>query len=256
MDTPPQPQPQRSNLLADLVEAIRFLTIIPIPGTPTNASSSLAKAITFFPLVGLLLGVLLALVGLATGWFWGNSVRAVAIVVAGGALTAGLHLDGLADTFDGVMSWRPRERKLEIMRDSRIGVMGALALIAVFGLKVALLSTARAWVPALLLAPTLGRWAMSYALCRYPAARADGLGAAAQMHSGPAALRNATLIALAAALLIAGLRGVIACALVWLVTRTLARWWTRDLGGLTGDTYGALCEIGEVVVLAALTARL
>jgi adenosylcobinamide-GDP ribazoletransferase len=161
----------------------------------------------------------------------------------------------LSDTFDGVMSWRPRERKLEIMRDSRMGVMGALALLAILALKTALLSAAGTWTTALLVAPALGRWAMCFGLCRYPSARADGLGAMVQAQSESSTLRGATLIAAVAALVIAGPRGLLALALVWLVSRALARWWVRDLGGLTGDTYGALCEIGEVVALAALTAR-
>jgi adenosylcobinamide-GDP ribazoletransferase len=155
-----------------------------------------------------------------------------------------------------MMSWRPPERKLEIMRDSRMGVMGALALAAILGLKVALLLTASTWASALLLAPALGRWAMCYGLCRYPSARPNGLGATIQAQSEPTTLRNATIVAAVAALVIAGPRGMVALALVWLIARALARWWARDLGGLTGDTYGALCEIGEVVVLATLTARI
>jgi len=256
MDTESQPQQHRSGLLDPLIEAIRFLTIIPVPGVPSVRTSLLANATACFPLVGVLIGALLALVGLATNWLWDDGVRAVAIVVTWGVVTAGLHLDGLSDTFDGVMSWRPRERKLEIMRDSRMGVMGALALAAILGLKAALLYTTSAWAPALLLAPALGRWAMCYGLCRYPSARANGLGATVQAQSEPTTLRGATMIAAVAALVIAGPRGVVALALVWLVARALARWWARDLGGLTGDTYGALCEIGEVVALAALTARI
>jgi adenosylcobinamide-GDP ribazoletransferase len=68
-------------------------------------------------------------------------------------------------------------------------------------------------------------------------------------------MRDSTLIAIGLALLVAGPRGVLTLALVWLAMCWLARWWTRDLGGLTGDTYGALCEIGEVIALAALTVR-
>ena len=109
-------------------------------------------------------------------------------------------------------------------------------------------------VSALLLAPAFGRWTLCYGLCTYPSARPDGLGVMAQAQSTPSTLRNATILAAIAAISIAGLRGTMALALVWLVARTLARWWTRDLGGLTGDTYGALCELGEVVALAALTA--
>jgi adenosylcobinamide-GDP ribazoletransferase len=238
-----------------LGEALRFLTIIPLPGMPPSSEGSIGRAIPLFPLAGLVLGALLAALGAVLGGLWGDGVRAVGLVVAWGVLTAGLHLDGLSDTFDGVMSWRGRERKLEIMRDSRIGAMGALALAAVLGLKVAWLAAAGdAWLPAIVLAPVLGRWADVYGIVTFPPAREGGLGKTFQSMLGPRDFSLATATALSAALLLAGPRGLAALLLVWLVSHALGRWWTRDLGGLTGDTYGALCEIGEAVTLAVLTA--
>jgi adenosylcobinamide-GDP ribazoletransferase len=240
-----------------LGEALRFLTIIPVPGLPAMSETAIGRAIPLFPLAGLLLGLLLAGLGAVLGPLWSEGVRAVGLVVAWGVLTAGLHLDGLSDTFDGVLSWRSRERKLEIMRDSRIGAMGALALAAVLALKIALLASAgAAWLPAIVLAPVLGRWADVYGIVFFPAAREGGLGKSFQSMLGPRDFAVASLTALAAALLLAGPRGLVALLLVWLVAHLLGRWWTRDLGGLTGDTYGALCEIGEVVALAALTATI
>lgn len=236
-------------------EAIRFLTVIPAPGMPPMSEAGIPRAIPYFPFAGFLLGLPLAAIGWGAGEVWGETVRAVAIVVAWGVLTAGLHLDGLSDTFDGVMSWRSRERKLEIMRDSRIGAMGALALAAVLSLKIVLLAGAGdAWLAATLLAPVIGRWADVYGIVRFPPAREGGLGRTfqAQLRRGDFAIASLTTLALALAL--AGAHGVIALALAWLITHMLGRWWTRDLGGLTGDTYGALCEIAEVVTLAALTA--
>lgn len=242
--------------LEPLGEALRFLTIIPTPGMPPWTEAGFGRAIPLFPLAGLLIGLILAAAGSLTGALWGAGVRAVGVVVAWGVVTAGLHLDGLSDTFDGVMSWRDRERKLEIMRDSRIGAMGALALAAVLGLKVALLATAGdRWLVAALVAPAIGRWADVYGIVFFPPAREGGLGRTFQALLGPRDFPLATLIALAAAL-IGGVAGIVALALAWLVTHALGRWWTRDLGGLTGDTYGALCEIAEVVALAALTATL
>jgi adenosylcobinamide-GDP ribazoletransferase len=116
-------------------------------------------------------------------------------------------------------------------------------------------ATGEAWLRAAWLAQVLGRWAMTYGLCWFPPARANGLGHTIQSQVRRGDFIVATATALALALALAGAQGLIACALVWLSAHLLARWWTRDLGGLTGDTYGALCEIAEVVALAALAAQ-
>jgi adenosylcobinamide-GDP ribazoletransferase len=216
---------------------------------------SMVAAIPLFPAAGLIIGALLLPIGWLGDLFWGELVRAALVVVAWGIITGGLHLDGLSDTFDAVMSWRPRERKLEIMKDSRIGAMGALALIAVLLLKVAFLASAGAqWWQAVLIAPVLGRWADCYGIYFFPAAREGGLGR--DFHNQ--VLRRdfllATIFAASVAVIVAGLLGIIAMLAVLAAAHLLARWWTRDLGGLTGDTYGALNEIGEVVALAVLVA--
>jgi adenosylcobinamide-GDP ribazoletransferase len=249
-------QPEAPPLLERLGEALRFLTILSVPGLPPAREGAIGHALPLFPLAGAVIGALLVALGWLAGLLWGDLARAALLVVGWGVLTAGLHLDGLADTFDAVMSWRPRERKLEIMKDSRIGTMGALALVAVLGLKLAWLAQAGPrWLPAVLLAPALGRWAAIYGIFRFPPAREGGLGRDFQAQARGPALLTATLSAAALALL-GGPRGLLALALVWGVSHLLGRWWTRDLGGLTGDTYGALCEIAEAVALAVLTAEL
>jgi adenosylcobinamide-GDP ribazoletransferase len=256
MGTPTEPEntPNHWGPLWPLGEALRFLTVIPVPGLPPMSEASIGRAIPWFPLAGAIIGALLVALGLGVGALWSDGVRAVALVVGWGVITAGLHLDGLSDTFDAVMSWRPRERKLEIMKDSRIGAMGAIALIAVIGLKIALLASAGdAWLQAILLAPVLGRWADIYGIFRFPPAREGGLGRSFQSQVNNSGFVFATASALALALLLAGIQGLMAALLVWGAAHLLARWWTRDLGGLTGDTYGAMCEIGEVVALAAIT---
>jgi adenosylcobinamide-GDP ribazoletransferase len=247
--------PQRNywGRLWPLGEALRFLTILPIPGLPRMSEASIGRAIAFFPLAGAVVGALLAGLGLAAGALWDAGVRPVILVVAWGVLTAGLHLDGLSDTFDAVMSWRSRERKLEIMKDSRIGAMGALALIAVLALKVTWLGAAGdTWLRAVWLAPILGRWADIYGIFWFPPAREGGLGRSFQSQVRRADFIFATAAALLLALALGGARGLVALALVWVAAQLLAMWWTRELGGLTGDTYGALCEIAEVVTLATL----
>ncbi|KAB8141874.1 adenosylcobinamide-GDP ribazoletransferase [Chloroflexia bacterium SDU3-3] len=249
---PEQPE-QPASALDGLAEAIRFLTIIPIPFWRSHPQG-MARSFPFFPLAGLVLGTLLALAYALGRALWSDMVGAVLAVALWAILTSGLHLDGLSDTFDAVMSWRSRERKLEIMRDSRIGAMGAIALVSVMLLKLAFLVAAggHAWA-ALLVAPAFGRWAMVYAMVRFPLARKDGLGRSVQQHVRMLHVALAGVVALAAALLLGGPAGLLALALGLPAAHLLARWWTNDLGGLTGDTYGALCELSEVVVLATMS---
>lgn len=244
-------------LVLQLGEALRFLTIIPMPWLPPMGERAMIAAIPWFPAAGLLIGALLLPVGWLASLAWGDLTRAALVVVAWGVITGGLHLDGLSDTFDAVMSWRSRERKLEIMKDSRIGAMGAIALVAVLLLKVALVAEAGpAWWQAVLLAPALGRWADCYGIFWFPAATEGGLGRAFHDRVRRPDFVAASATVGLAALLVAGAAGLVALVLVWGAAHLLARWWTRELGGLTGDTYGALCELGEVVALAALAAGL
>jgi adenosylcobinamide-GDP ribazoletransferase len=243
-----------------LLEALRFLTVLPLPGAPASDQRRIAAAIPWFPAAGWLIGLLLLPVGWLAGLLWDSDlVRAVLLVVAWGGITGGLHLDGLSDTFDAVLSWRPPERKLEIMRDSRVGAMGVLALIAVLLLKVAWLAAAGpGWWLAVLLAPAWGRWTALYGICWFPAARAGGLGHAFHVPVPRRAFALSTLALLLGSLLLAGGRAglaLLAAALVWACTHLLARWWSRELGGLTGDTYGALCELGEVLALAVFAVQ-
>lgn len=236
-------------------EALRFLTAVPMPGLPPMKEANIARAIAAFPLAGFLIGVLGAGVGWASGWLWGPELRAVAVVVAWMVATGGLHLDGLADSADALFSWRPRERKLEIMKDSRIGTMGALALITGVLLKVgALYSLGPAWWVGALLAPMWGRWADVYGIYGFPAAGEGGMGRA--FHDR--VRRRDFVFATVFALLIGGLvlfpGGAAVGLAVLAVTYLLARWMVAALGGLTGDTYGALSEVGEMVALLTLAA--
>lgn len=255
-------------MLSQIAVAIRFLTIIPLPGAPVQDDDfnvSITRSMRWFPLVGLLIGLITLAVGWAAGWLWNPLTRAVLVVVASAMLTSGLHLDGLSDTFDATMSWRSRERMLEIMKDSRIGAMGAMALIAIFLLKVAFLTSAGDnWWRAALVAPIVARWADLYGIAFYPSARGGGLG---KSFHELVQRRDVVIATVQMLLMIGGImtighssatlwlqlaHAVICIALVWLVSRWLCRQWVNQLGGLTGDTYGALSEIAETVAMAAI----
>ncbi|MGF1471457.1 MAG: adenosylcobinamide-GDP ribazoletransferase [Rubrobacteraceae bacterium] len=255
---PARPEKQRANRwgpLQPLGEAIRFLTMFPVPGLPPMKEATVARAMVAFPLVGFLIGACGLGAGLLAGWLFGEPVRAAVVVVTWMVVTWGLHLDGLADSADALFSWRPRERKLEIMKDSRIGTMGSLALISTVLLKVvALYSLGPAWWAGALLAPMWGRWSDIYGIFFFPAAREGGMG---RNFHDQVRLRD-FVFATAGAVLVGGVLlppwGALAGLGVLATAHLLARWMVRVLGGLTGDTYGALSEVGEIVTLLALAA--
>lgn len=229
--------------------ALGFLTLLPAGG------GSLEGALAWFPLAGLLLGAAAAGAWLLAAWAWGSPLLAgLAAVAAGTVLSGALHLDGLADTCDAACSWRSRERKLEIMRDSRIGTMGALGLAFDLLARVGALTALGSWAPwGVLLAPVWGRWSALYALVWFPPARPDGLGRAFR----EAGRRRDFPLATATALLAGGLLlppwGVAAGLAAWIPVHLAARSLARDLGGQTGDTCGALSETAEVAFLLILT---
>jgi adenosylcobinamide-GDP ribazoletransferase len=239
--------------LLPLAEALRFLTVLPLPAGSTPSEQTTARALLWFPVAGLVIGLLLVGVGGLAGALWGTAVQAACLVVAWVIITSGLHLDGLSDTFDAVASWRNRERKLEIMKDSHVGVMGVLAIVAVLLLKFAWLHDAGSggW-RGILLAPVWGRWTAVYGMLWFPSARAGGLGQRFKAHLQRRDILWPAATALLLSVGIAGWRGIVAACLVWGSAALIYRWWTHDLGGLTGDTYGAMIEIAEVVTLAAL----
>jgi len=236
------------------LEAIRFLTILPVPGKRASSERALARSVVYFPVVGALLGALLALLGeglYAMGW---GQLAAAVVLVVWVALTRGLHLDGLADTADGLLGGWDRAHRLAIMRDSRLGTFGALALFAALLLKFTLVGQLPTqWrTPSLVLAPTLARWAMVQAIVCYPPARREGLGQAFQRHVGGKDFVLSSALALALSLLICGLWGVAILAGALLVALSFNGGVTRATGGLTGDTYGALCEVEELWVLTSV----
>lgn len=234
---------------------MRFLTVVPWPGVLSSGAAGLARAASAFPVVGLLIGAFVAVAGFASEKLFGSPLHAIAAVAASAAITGGLHLDGLADSADALFSWRSREKKLEILRDSRIGAMGALALFFVLAAKVgALLALGTSWPSAALLAPVWGRWSALYGIVMFPSARPDGLGATVRPHVRTRDFVGATVLALAIGALISPPAGALVGLPVFAATQLAGRAMTRSLGGLTGDTYGALGEIAEVATLLALAA--
>jgi adenosylcobinamide-GDP ribazoletransferase len=245
----------RNWMLRPFLAALQFLTVAPVR-TAFNADD-IGRSTPYFPIVGLLIGLVAALAHALLDPFFDPGVLGVLMVLALAGASAGLHLDGLADTADGFLSARPKERILEIMRDSRIGTMGVLALAAVLGLKTAALIDMDRDLrgPALFLAPLAGRCMLVLAMNALPYARTDGLAAVFLKDRRNAHALWAVGILFAGALLTLCGRGFAAASAAVAVTLLLSLWARRKIGGITGDTLGAACELAETAVLLVAAAQ-
>lgn len=242
-------------MIRALAAAFAFLTRFPSP-LPDINERDLGAAVAFFPLVGLVLGVVTAGLGYLAPGAAPPLVVAVVLVAVLAVITGGLHLDGLSDLFDGLGGGRgDRERTLAIMRDSRIGAHGATALILLLLAKVAAVAALLEAhdFSALLAFPVFARWAVTPQLVLFPYARPEGLGRGFKRGAGWVQLAVASALAMA---LVASLGWSAAMQAVAAFGVALAMgWWLRRrLGGLTGDVYGAtieLCEVASLFVAAA-----
>lgn len=245
-------------LLAPLLVALSFLTLLPV-GIASPADAEISRSRAWYPAVGLLYGLLLAGAAALCGLLSVGPLLGAALLVA--MLAAGnrfLHLDGLMDVCDGVWGGGTAERRLEIMRDSRVGafaVAGAgCVLLVKYGALATLLGSGGAMTGGMLLFPTVSRWAMTLLLTAFPYGRRQGIGAAFASGGRPwLATGWALLTAAAVSVGAGGLAGVgvlaggsaLALLFGWQASRRLG-------GGLTGDCYGAANELVEAAALAAL----
>lgn len=249
-----RPQPSRP---CTFPLALTFLTILPWPRPVLADPEDLARSLVWFPWVGLLLGALYAGAGHLALHVWPPAGAAALLLVLTVIFTRGLHLDGLADTLDGLGGGRDPQTRLTVMKDSRLGAFGALGLILALLLKgvflTLLLEAGR--LSALLLFPVVSRGGMVLLTWLSPYARPEGgLGRAmTEGVTGQIAL-GALVPVLAACLLLYRVRGVVLLAAAGLLILTLSRVFTRLLGGITGDVLGAANELLEVLALAILSA--
>lgn len=235
-----------------LLVAIGFLTRIPVPHAVFGDADARVRSLPWYPLVGLLIGGLLYLLAWAIHG-WPPLLSAAVILAAWVALTGALHLDGLADSADAwVGGIGDRARALAIMKDPNCGPMGVVALVLTLLLKFAALASAPAW-PGLLLAPLLARAALVAAFLFVPYVRAGGLGEG--LAGSSRTINVVVLMLVAAGCACAGLRGIAALLVAIALFALWRRACLRRLGGMTGDTCGALAELTEAaVLLAAATA--
>jgi adenosylcobinamide-GDP ribazoletransferase len=243
--------------------ALQFLTRVPVPAWVGYRDLWLQQCARHFPLIGLFIGAAAALIWLGASALWPGTLAVLLSMVATLLLTGAFHEDGLADTFDALGGQVSRDKALAIMKDSRLGTYGTVALVAVLALKAAsLIALGAQAAAALLLAHSVSR-ALPVALIRClpyagdaEAAKAKPLSTRVSVGGVVVALLWAAAVAavLTGARLLAASAVLVALTAAAVVALLMARWLRRRLGGFTGDTLGATQQLGELAIYLALAA--
>jgi adenosylcobinamide-GDP ribazoletransferase len=236
-----------------LLAALQFLTVIPVRRTFTAEQAGHSTA--YFPVIGIVIGLILAALNYLLSLVLPSSVVNALLVVSLVVISGGLHLDGLADTCDGLAKHGTPSERRRVMRDSHVGGFGIIGIALVLLVKYVSLNSLpqNLMMFTLVAAPVISRWAMVYAIFAYPYGRASGLGKAFKQATGWRELVIATVVALALAAGLLKLAGLLILFVVWLLTMVIAIYLKRKFAGLTGDTYGAINEVAESAVFILLS---
>ncbi len=249
-------------MLRNFINAVQFLTIVPVSRRHETEEGSLAGSMVYFPLLGFLIGLFLVYADNALSRALPQTMANLLLVALSVLVTRALHIDGLADTLDGLMGGYDHSSRLAIMKDSRLGTSGALGIFFILMLKYISLNNLfeSEKVAALLTAPMLARWSQTLMVFKANYGREEGMGKAFVGHLRAGSLVAASMIAiglsafvvvrldvlsldvLSAALIVSLIGGVV-------LFTFLGRWYlVRKLGGVTGDAVGAMSELNEVLV--------
>jgi adenosylcobinamide-GDP ribazoletransferase len=234
--------------------ALQFLTITPVK-VNKMAGKDLSRSLVFFPMIGLLLGLVLAAAGhlLFTSGINSFAIAAILVVLLV-IMTGGLHLDGLSDSADAFFSGKGKDEMLRIMRDPHVGSMGMIALISLMMLKAAFLSSINPATigRALVVMCVSARWSMVLSLFVFPYARQEGKAKAFTDGVNKSIFTAATIVAVIIVFIAAKTAGIVILAMAALFTCAAGLFVKRKIGGVTGDTIGAVSELTEAAVLAAI----
>ncbi|HEC98456.1 MAG TPA: adenosylcobinamide-GDP ribazoletransferase [Nitrospirae bacterium] len=241
--------------------ALQFLTILPVRLSGSISGRDVGRSTAFFPLAGLIKGGLLVLAYAAFDPFLPSAITAALLLIVSVLINGGFHLDGLADTFDAIASGKPRQGKLDIMKDSTTGPIGVTAIVLVLLLKYLLILDlfSISPIPYLLLFPVIGAWSIMAAIFHGRSARKEGLGYLLIKETGGAQFVCSAVIVMV--IFVSGryllnylafpsipLSALFVTA-VYLFTLPLIKFFGRHFSGLTGDNLGAICELNEVFFL-------
>ena len=237
--------------MRDFITCLEFLTRVRFSKRTDWRDEDFSRSVPYFPLVGLVIGSLLA--ALNYSLFYIETplfLRVTLLLLAEIIITGGLMYDGFMDTADGVFSARSRERMLEIMKDSHVGSNAVLAIIILLLLKIAayleLSGETLTWV--LLTMSVATRTFMVVFIVNFPYARKEGIGHMFTKYAKPFYTYSAFAVC-AGIIAACGLQYLAVAGICFTVTLIIAQYLKTQLGGLTGDTYGALTECGNVIYL-------
>ena len=235
-------------MIKQFILLTQFMTRIPIPIKINYSEKDFGKSIKYFPILGLIIGLILYLVYFTVSKFTDNKfLIAIFLVITETIITGGIHLDGLADTFDGIFSYRPKERILEIMKDSRIGTNGAIVLIVYFLLKSALLSEVE--LKYIILMPVISRIATVTNAGLGTYARKTGMSNAIMDYNKKSNILISLIFTLITSFLFAGVKGIIVTFICFLFILYFMHYITKKIDGVTGDTMGASLELTSILAL-------
>jgi adenosylcobinamide-GDP ribazoletransferase len=231
---------------------LQFFTTIPVPFNVEFKVEDCGKGVIYIPFVGVIIGAFLVAVNYLSSFLSYDLVTALFIVIAGVIITGGLHLDGLADTFDGIFSCRPKERILEIMKDPRLGTFGGMALFFLLFLKVAFIlgiSKSLLW-KIIFVMPVFGRLGMIWCAGISSYAREkSGMGSATIDYTGFREILICTGTTILITFLVMGRGMIFPLVTTILFSVVFTKFICSKIGGTTGDILGACTELSELVVL-------
>jgi adenosylcobinamide-GDP ribazoletransferase len=234
--------------------AFQFLTIIPLPLRLDYQDGDMGRSMRWFPLVGLALGALLAALHYCLLFMFPEQIVALLLVAALAAVSGALHLDGLADVFDGFGARGNKERFLMVMKDSSTGAIGVVALVLGLLLKYQALLHLPAELKfgGIMVFPAAARYAQVLTTAGSRRARNDGLGAGFIAAAGIKEVVIATVTMLIAAFFLLGITGIICCLVAALFAWLSKSYFHNRLGGVTGDIIGCTSELAEILVLLTI----
>ncbi len=235
---------------------LQFLTVLPLPFKTDVRKEDFGRGLALAPLAGFVIGGILCGIYFVTSLVFPVLVCSVIVIAAYAVITGGLHLDGLGDTFDGLFSGKPRQRMLEIMRDSRIGTHALLSVSLVLILNISciasypVINSVFPIYTMILLMPAAGRMGCLLAAGTSVYAReGEGTGKAFVENCRLVHVISGSLVFLAVFFLAAGIYGLILAFASMLAALLLTKVFSRKIGGVTGDTLGAVCELTQTIFL-------